>query len=92
MSKQKENKGLCSSCNSDPTCSHSKDGNKPILQCEEFDGYAPAPIRTKMKRTAVTSAAPDSGKYKGLCVNCENRKTCNHPKPEGGVWHCEEYK
>lgn len=28
---------------------------------------------------------------KGLCVNCENRQTCLLPKPEGGVWHCEEY-
>ena len=28
----------------------------------------------------------------GLCVNCENRDTCKLRKPEGGVWHCEEYR
>ena len=31
------------------------------------------------------------GEHKGLCVNCANRETCLYPKPEGGVWHCEEY-
>lgn len=29
--------------------------------------------------------------HRGLCVNCANRETCLYPKPEGGVWHCEEY-
>lgn len=29
---------------------------------------------------------------KGLCINCENRNTCKYIKPDGGVWHCEEYK
>jgi NADH-quinone oxidoreductase subunit E len=27
-----------------------------------------------------------------ICINCENRHTCKFIKPEGGVWHCEEYK
>ena len=34
----------------------------------------------------------DSEKYKGLCKNCKKRKTCKLPKPEGGVWRCEEYE
>lgn len=29
---------------------------------------------------------------KGLCINCENRNTCKYIKPNGGVWHCEEYR
>jgi hypothetical protein len=29
---------------------------------------------------------------KGLCMNCAYRETCLYPKPEGGVWHCEEYE
>jgi len=28
----------------------------------------------------------------GLCSDCEGRQTCAFPKPEGGVWHCEEYR
>jgi hypothetical protein len=30
--------------------------------------------------------------FLGLCRNCENRRTCAFPKPEGGIWHCEEYQ
>jgi hypothetical protein len=29
---------------------------------------------------------------KGLCMNCEARDYCRIRKPEGGIWHCEEYK
>jgi hypothetical protein len=32
-----------------------------------------------------------STKFLGLCSNCDNRETCTYPKPEGGVWRCEEY-
>jgi (2Fe-2S) ferredoxin/predicted RNA-binding Zn-ribbon protein involved in translation (DUF1610 family) len=31
------------------------------------------------------------GKYRGLCLNCAKREFCTFPKPEGGVWHCDEY-
>ena len=30
--------------------------------------------------------------YKGLCINCDNRNTCKLIQPNGGVWHCEEYR
>jgi hypothetical protein len=42
-------------------------------------------------RASSKRRAKDAGGYKGLCVNCANRETCLYPKPEGGVWHCEEY-
>lgn len=29
---------------------------------------------------------------KGLCINCENRHTCKYISPDGGIWHCEEYR
>jgi hypothetical protein len=29
---------------------------------------------------------------KGLCAHCDKRETCTLPKPEGGVWHCDEYE
>ena len=92
MPKKKDPKGLCSSCRSGSTCTYTKDCQYPVLQCEEFDGYAPAPVRAKVKKTAAALEEKDTGKYKGLCVNCEDRKTCRFPKPEGGVWHCEEYR
>ncbi len=43
---------------------------------------------------SVNSSCDEAGEepdLKGLCVNCENRRSCLMPKPEGGVWHCEEY-
>jgi hypothetical protein len=30
--------------------------------------------------------------HRGLCINCDVRETCTFPKPEGGVWFCEEYQ
>ena len=43
---------------------------------------------------APTSAGDEDefARYKGLCGNCEDRRSCTFPKPEGGVWHCEEYR
>jgi glutamate dehydrogenase (NAD(P)+) len=28
---------------------------------------------------------------RGLCLTCEKEKTCQLPRPEGGVWRCEAY-
>ncbi len=42
-------------------------------------------------RTSRVRQRKDGEEFKGLCVNCANRHTCLCPKPEGGVWHCEEY-
>jgi len=28
----------------------------------------------------------------GLCSNCTHRESCGLPRPESGVWHCEEYE
>jgi len=91
--------GLCSTCNNAPTCFH-RARRGPALFCELFDGSAPAVERTSPERV-VPSAEPSMArraadeevyKYSGLCVNCEHRQTCTHPKPEGGVWHCEDYE
>jgi hypothetical protein len=41
---------------------------------------------------AVRAVEEETTKYAGLCMNCDHRKTCRHPKPAGGVWHCEDYR
>jgi len=33
----------------------------------------------------------EGSEYRGLCMYCELRKTCALPRPEGGVWRCENY-
>ncbi len=34
----------------------------------------------------------ETARFKGLCMNCDHRFECMLPRPEGGVWHCEEYR
>jgi len=93
------NLGLCSTCNNAPTCFH-RARRGPALFCELFDGSAP-PVEWTSRERVVPSAEPSMARrapeeevseYSGLCVNCEHRQTCTHPKPEGGVWHCEDYE
>jgi len=93
-----ENFGLCSTCNNAAGCYY-RARRGPALFCELFDGYAPPAERITSERaspptdssSARRAAEEEVFKYSGLCVNCEHRRTCTHPKPEGGVWHCENY-
>ena len=93
--KKKEYRGLCSTCKKAPTCTFPRDPNRPVLQCDEFEGYEYTPDKKTLPRTSskakLSALDEDSGKYKGLCRLCENRETCTYPKSEGGVWHCDEY-
>ncbi len=70
-----------------------------VRDCEEFElDFRPLPEttgRVKAYPALVRDKSPAekySGRYIGLCSNCENRGTCIYPKPEGGVWHCDEYR
>jgi len=97
MSGNVEYGGLCSTCKNAPDCTFPRDPHKPVLHCEEFDTGEPSPMKTTRKdRSPPTQlyAAKDTGstKFMGLCSNCEDRETCIFPKPEGGIWHCEEYR
>lgn len=89
------NKGLCATCNEAAHCAYAKNATSPILFCEMFDESKPE--EQVSVNTPPAQASPEGEKkpaslIKGLCVNCEHRDTCNFPKPEGGVWHCEEYR
>lgn len=101
LSKEKQGyMGLCSCCSSLQTCTFLRNPGLPILQCEEFDGIQSSslkkPSRGNVLRFNVKrSSTPEKdnlGHYRGLCTLCEILKTCTFPKPEGGVWHCEEYR
>ena len=88
---------LCSNCKNDSDCTFKKERQKPSFYCEEFEVAESPPIKvTKKERTAantpVDDEEADSSKFIGLCSNCDNRRTCTFPKPEGGIWHCEEYQ
>ena len=89
--------GLCSTCRHATGCVYLRHARHPVLRCEEYDGYPPPP-RSAPSREAAPPGAPlnagehDPGKYRGLCSDCEERHGCMFAKPEGGVWHCEEYR
>ena len=93
-----EHRGLCLSCQNTLTCTFLKNSHEAVLQCEEFDGfgsYLRKPRRSFHKSMTGSKSNPekkDLNGAKGLCSICEDRKTCTYPKPEGGVWHCEEYR
>ena len=86
--------GLCATCNNAADCVYRKRRGTDAIECEMFDGYA-RPNGGNGKGMATIATTPEMAKsteFKGLCVNCEDRDTCKLPRPEGGVWHCEEYK
>jgi hypothetical protein len=90
--------GLCLTCNNAPTCYY-RATRGPALFCELFDNYLPPPelgggkpVPRTDASTALRAAEEEAGKFTGLCMNCGHRATCQHPRPVGGVWHCEDYE
>lgn len=93
---------ICSTCNHAPGCAHRmRNAGVPIWECENYDDY----VRlngTFVGGDAASAAAPGRSRprdgdallveYRGLCKNCATREYCSFPRPEGGVWHCEEYE
>ena len=85
--------GLCASCKNAAKCEYLKIAPKPVLQCAEFQGFESRPLKEVSDiKSKKTDEEKDSSKFMGLCRTCEIQKTCKYPKPEGGVWHCDEYQ
>ena len=73
----------------------------PISKSKEWRLlYRPYPFKTTANGSSPMTnenisfrvKGKNSEQFKGLCKNCKKRKTCTLPKPEGGVWRCEEYE
>ncbi|HEX9916780.1 MAG TPA: hypothetical protein VGB16_03505 [candidate division Zixibacteria bacterium] len=96
LSKKGEYAGLCLTCVNASGCIYIKNQKSVVLECEDFEGYTNSPMRATindvLSKVSSDASKADFGKYEGLCVNCEIRETCEFPKSEGGVWHCEEYQ
>lgn len=104
MSIKKEYKGLCSTCTHAATCTYLMNQKEIVWQCEEYTDKPavqsnPHGEKTPLKTTSETGTDSRSTvnedefiEYKGLCVNCENRKVCKKEIVEGGIWHCENYE
>lgn len=106
MSEAKKHRGLCSTCKNASTCTYPRDPNRPVSCCCEHEGYEECEGsvslallttggifgRARDSAAESSTASKDARTDEGLCKNCGNRQTCTFPKPEGGVWHCEEYQ
>ena len=88
--------GLCMSCRNASSCTFPRDPARPAFYCEEFEiDTITSTISLKNNQSLATgrdTIDEDSMKFFGLCRDCEGRRKCTFPKPEGGVWHCEEYQ
>ena len=84
-----ENHDLCSTCSYADKCTNRGTSGKPVFFCEEF--YAFVTVKPTRFSHVPSRKAEKVTRSAGLCLDCEHRETCNTPKPESGVWHCEEY-
>ena len=90
-----EERGLCKTCNNTLSCVFClKNKDHTVWHCELFDITIPCQEESFSKieiSDFTTKTKEKRSKVKGLCVNCDNYNSCTYPKPEGGIWHCEEY-
>ena len=96
MSGNTVHRGLCATCKHASTCTFPRDFQKPAFYCEEFE-IETVPVRKRAgednrQSTAYFAVPQESPRLIGLCSDCQGRQTCVFPRPEGGVWHCEEYQ
>jgi hypothetical protein len=88
---------LCSSCKHASTCTFPKDPERPSFYCEEFEIEVTPQMQTGVSEKQhpmipEISELKGTTQFVGLCCDCENRQNCIFPKPEGGIWHCQEYQ
>ncbi len=84
--------GLCVTCAYADGCAFRRDVAQAVLECDEYEILGSGAERPNAAR-AARARAPETQlpRFKGLCVDCQIRHRCGLPKPEEGVWHCEEY-
>jgi len=89
MTASQADAGLCATCAHVGTCSLTGCKEAGVFQCSEYEPGEGNPVRSD--NPGPWAANPGRERLLGLCMDCAGRETCTFPKPEGGVWHCEEY-
>ncbi len=106
MSESRKYLGLCSTCKHSSICTYPRDPNRPVSYCCENEGYeeCEGSVSLGLLTSGNIFRRPfdsvdtslnverDSRIDQGLCKNCANHENCTFPRPEGGVWHCDEYQ
>lgn len=83
---------LCCICTYKAECMYCGTPAQPKLCCELFDVDVKSLVPHESQSEGTDSDGDGVRDVKGgLCCNCENREHCAIRKPEGTVWHCEEY-
>ncbi|MFH1023828.1 MAG: hypothetical protein V1809_10640 [Planctomycetota bacterium] len=76
---------LCLHCLRSGSCSLAAVGARPVSSCEEFESGGRG-------RAAEGAGTGEAGtRPLGLCATCLRRTTCTFPRPEGGIWRCEDF-
>lgn len=91
---------LCTACIHSPVCAYLRCGRQPVLSCREFDDGEEGSARSagvdEARRPETQAQTSEDGgelpESLGLCTTCEHRETCTFPRPEGGIWQCEEFE
>ena len=79
--------GLCAICDKSADCVYVTSFGPPLVSCDE--ATPPAPHAPYAPAARPLAAQPEP--RLGLCATCERRGDCTFPRPEGGVWQCEEF-
>jgi hypothetical protein len=83
-------RGLCTQCAHAPMCTFPRDPLRPIRSCDEFEESVAPRTQGISQTLPYAASSADEPELKGLCRHCAIRLTCTFPKPEGGIWHCDE--
>lgn len=91
---------LCKNCIHKTNCVYNQSPVKQIMFCEEFEGEKLPALQSVIVRNlsqieeevGAENDVKQESKLMGLCRTCEHRNSCTYPKPEGGVWNCDEFE
>ena len=92
-------RSLCCTCKDEEICIKTREFLTPVIHCELFEceqlsNQPASALRAESSASIVSvrAAIEEPCGLQGLCTNCDCRFDCGLPRPEGGVWHCEEYQ
>jgi hypothetical protein len=92
-------RGLCSACKHEEDCIYPRGNEQIVHECGQFELAPPiqrpqvSASRAELEKLwKASSGKKPETKFQGLCSSCEDRDVCIYPKPDGGVWRCEEYR
>jgi hypothetical protein len=88
--------GLCQTCRHGSGCALDNGSERVRQECEEFEvlgsGVPQAAVAVRPAGAAAKAKSKAEVELLGLCQNCRVRSSCRLPRPEGGIWFCEEYE